>query len=144
MELLNNKFDFVTILNRDGKHGVTYHAFKKDGQDVVIKTIIKGSLHAPKTIDAMPTKFVVNGDKKDMEVCFIDHNDPLAPFIKYSIYKTCNKFHSFIMEYKTENAHCLDFVENLPRAIKMLEYKLEFCGYCQVTDLILTKLKDML
>ena len=144
MKTLNATFDLVTHLDRDGKHGVEYWATKKNGQDVVIKTIIEGCLRTPKTIDAMPTKFIADELKKVEEIYFIDYRDPLVPFITFSIYKTGNKFHSFIMEYETEKYHSLTIIENLPRAIMTIEHHLEDYGYYQEGELILTRLKDML
>ena len=144
MKTLKTIFNLVTHYGRDGKHGVEFCATKKNGQDVVIKTIIEGCLRTPKTIDAMPTKFIADELEKVEEIFFIDYRDPLVPFITFSIYKTCNKFHSFTMEYATENYRSLTIIENLPRAIKLIEHHLEDYGDYQEGNLILTKLKDML
>ena len=140
MKLLKGTFDFVTLLDRDG-NGVEFRATKKDGQDVVIKTTIEGCLRTPKPIDAMPTKFVDDEGKKATEVWFIDHRDPMVPLVTFSIYKTCNEFHSFMMEYTTEKFHSLTIIKNLPRAIKLLEHYLEDYGYRSEGGFILTKLR---
>ena len=142
MKLLKGTFDFVTLLDKDGRHGVEFRATKKDGQDVVIKTVIDGCLRTPKTKSMkMPVKFVAKKSKKAAEVWFIDHRDPMVPLVTFSIYKTCNEFHSFMMEYTTEKFHSLTVIKNLPIAIKMLEHHLEDYGYRSEGGFILTKLR---